>query len=112
MATVAVLVAGYAVYQYRQEEAAETPAPQTAASKSGATGMDAITYKIIGARGEVPAEKKGHADLVNVAELAAVSHKGRNFGSQFSLEDFTKEISQKKIVFFGEVHAVEKIVKL
>lgn len=110
MATVAVLVAGYAVYRYRQEEAAETPAPQKAAGKSGATGMDAITYKIIGTRGEVPAEKKDHADFVNVAEQAAVSQKGRNFGSQFSLEDFTKEISQKKIVFFGEVHAVEKIV--
>ena len=74
--------------------------------------MNAITHKIFGHRGLLPAAKQGIKDLAAISDCSAAASKGSNFGQIFPLQNFLEELKQRKIVFFGEMHSVEKVVAL
>ena len=66
-------------------------------------------FRIIGNRGIFSTPKPS---MSLVQDLSAVAQKGSNFGKDFSLEDFLSDVRSKQVVFFGEMHEVEKQIAL
>lgn len=44
--------------------------------------------------------------------MSAIISKGINFGNSLSLREFLEDINSKKVVFFGEMHSIENIIKM
>jgi len=74
--------------------------------------MNSITFKIFGHRGALPTAMKGVKDMAAIADHSAIAEKGSNFGTIYPLPTFLDEIKKNKIVFFGEMHSIEKVVAL
>lgn len=74
--------------------------------------MNSITFKIFGHRGALPAAMQGIKDLAAIADHSAIAQKGSNFGKIYPLPTFIDEIKKNKIVFFGEMHSIEKVLAL
>ena len=74
--------------------------------------MNSITFKIFSHRGVLPAAMQSMKDLAAIADHSAISQKGSNFGKIYPLPSFLDELKKNKIVFFGEMHSVEKVIAL
>ena len=67
-----------------------------------------VVFKFVGSRG-----LKGAQGIFNgMAELAAVVQKGENFGKTLPQATVLDELAKKRMVFFGETHAVPQVVAM